>query len=97
MENKYIFETLVKNLHEEACSLVPNSIENLYLTSFKSNDMLTIEENMATAEEIERIGKTNEFLEEGAKWSKGRAVNPVIMTDISDDGLIDVNLLFTVK
>lgn len=97
MKNKCIFESLVKNLHEETCSLVPNSIENLYLTSFKLNGVLTVEKNMDAAKEIERIGETKEFLEEVAKWSKGRAINPVIMTDVSADGLIDVNLLFTVK
>ena len=97
MKNKFIYDTLVKNLHDEKRLLVSNSQVNLYLTSFKLGGNLFIEENKAAAKEIEKIGKTNAFLREVAKWSKGRAANPVIMTDISEDGLIDVNLLFTVK
>ena len=97
MENKIIYDTLVRNLHDEKRLLVPNSLVNLYLTSFKLGGNLSIEEIKAAAKEIEKIGKTKAFLKEVAKWSKGRAVNPVIMADISEDGLIDVNLLFTVK
>lgn len=97
MENKIIYDTLVKNLHDEKRLLVPSSQENLYLTSFKLDENLSIEENKAAAKEIEKIGRTKAFLGEVAKWSKGRAANPVIMTDIAEDGLIDVNLLFTVK
>ena len=97
MENKIIYEALVKNLYDEKRLLVPNSQVNLYLTSFKLSGNLSIEEKKAAVKEIEKIGKTKEFLGEVANWSKGRAVNPVIMADISEDGLIDVNLLFTVK
>ena len=97
MENKFIYDALVKNLYDKKCLLVPHSQVNLYLTSFKLNDMSSIEENNAAAKEIERVSNTKMFLEEVAMWSKGQAENPVIMADLSDDGLIDVNLQFTVK
>ncbi len=97
MENKFIYDALVKNLHDEKRLLVPNRLVNLYLTSFKLGGDLSSEESKDAAKEIEKIGRTKAFLGEVAKWSKGRAVNPVIMTDVSADGLIDVNLLFTVK
>lgn len=94
-EEKFVLDTLIKNLEGEEFSYQSGALVNVYLTSFKT-PIPSLAIAKAIAEEIEKMDSDEEFVKAFVSWSKGRAINHKIMTDVAKNGLIDVNLLFTV-
>jgi len=98
MEKDYVdvLGILIKNLNGEKYCYTSKSIINVYLTSFRYPEGSLIRTHIG-AKAIEELDQKKEFKDAVNKWSGGRALNPKLMTSVSVDGTIDVNLLFRTK
>jgi hypothetical protein len=98
MEKDYVdvLGILIKNLNKMKYHYSSKSLTNVYLTSFKYPKGSLIRTHIV-AKAIEELDQEKEFKEAINKWSGGRALNPKLMTAVSTDGIIDVNLLFETK
>lgn len=92
----YLVETLIRNLQENQYSYPSHTAVNVYLTSFNLWGA-PMEVRVTAAKEIEKCDKDERFLSALETWSGGQVVKPKIMTNVADDGIIDVNLLFITK
>jgi len=96
IDNSILVDSLIRNLQENKFSYPSHMAVNVYLTSFNMWGA-PMEVKVNAAQDIENCDKDERLLSAIDRWSDGRVIKPKIMTSVSDDGLIDVNLLFITK
>lgn len=87
---------LIKRLNKKKYHSFSKSVTNVYLTSFNYPKGSLIRTHIG-AKAIEELGQEKDFKDAVNKWSGGRALNTKLMTTVSSEGTIDVNLLFETK